>query len=267
MDEYQCRKCSKSFNSYGSLRKHTSKIHKIQSQQFYVDFYLGGVWPKCKCGCGQKVKWAYQLKNFRYYCAGHQSRIKNNWGNNPVALKRSIETRRKRFALGEITTWNSGLTIEDQRVKINAEKSKKAINSNPEELKRRSELMKTNRLNGIIPTLYGPDSSQWKGGVSEIANIARANKRLYDEWKYPILIRDGFRCTECGNTKPLHVHHDKEKFCEITEKHMPDGVLVVDFELKKSIAEKIVDYHIKNNVSGVTLCNECHEKYHPALNF
>ena len=55
--------------------------------------------------------------------------------------------------------------------------------------------------------------------------------------------------------------------CEIVKKHMPDAEYITDFELKKSIAAKIVDYHVQNKVSGITLCGECHEKYHPSLNF
>ena len=54
---------------------------------------------------------------------------------------------------------------------------------------------------------------------------------------------------------------------EIVRKHVVDKGIVMDFDLKKSIAEKIVDYHIKNKVSGITLCDKCHEKYHPSLNF
>ena len=268
MNKYKCRLCNEEFKSYDSLRRHTSRIHKIDSTTFYVSFNLNGEWPVCRCGCGQKVKWSHELKSFRQYQAGHQSRIHNNWGHNLKAILASAETRRQQYASGKRKVWNDGLTKEtDERVKRNIEKSTNTINSNSEEIKRRSVFMKKRWENGDIKILYGPDSSQWKGGTSEINNIARASKRLYDEWKYPILVRDGFKCIECGNSEKLHIHHDKEKFCKIVEKHMPDQVLITDFELKKSISDKIVDYHIKNEVSGITLCSECHEKYHPSLNF
>ena len=265
--KYNCKKCNVEFSTYDKLRRHNAKKHKINSYQFYVDFNLDGTWPTCKCGCNEKVVWSRQLKGFRDFVAGHQSRIHNNWGHNQKAIDKSSETRRKQFESGERQVWNDGLTIEDERVKNNIEKSTKSINSNPTELKRRSDRMSELRLNGIIPTLYGPDSSQWKGGISEVNNIARSDKRLYDEWKYPILIRDGFKCSECCNNQNLHIHHNKETMSEIVRKHVVDKGIVMDFDLKKSIAEKIVDYHIKNKVSGITLCDKCHEKYHPSLNF
>ncbi len=254
------------FHNYDSLRRHVSRIHKINSTDFFVEFRLGGDWPVCECGCGKKVKWSHQLKYFRRFCAGHQSRIHNNWGHNLKAIAKSSETRRKQFYSGERKIWNDGLTKEtDERVKNNG--TSVSNNFSDDRKKRYAKIMRKHRLDGTVSTLYGPNSSQWKGGIYEISNIARSSKRLYDEWKYPILIRDGFKCVECGKTKKLHVHHDKEKFCEITERQMPADILVSDFGLKKSIADKIVDYHIKNKVSGITLCNECHEKYHPSLNF
>lgn len=36
---------------------------------------------------------------------------------------------------------------------------------------------------------------------------------------------------------------------------------------KRKIVNKIVDYHITNNVSGITLCHSCHKIEHPGLNF
>lgn len=268
MNEYKCKRCNKNFEKYTSLCRHVSKVHKIKFDQFYVEFYLNNIWPTCKCGCKKRVVWSRSLKGFRNFVAGHQSRICNNWGNNPTALKKSLKTRIQRFASKELTTWNCGLTKEtDYRVKNNGEQSSKSINSNPDEIKRRSKMMSENRKNGIVPTLYGSKSSQWKGGISEINNIARSDKRLYIEWKYPILIRDEFKCKECGNTENLHIHHDKETMSEIVKKHVIDEGIEMEFELKKSISEKIVDYHITNKVSGITLCGKCHEKYHPSLNF
>ncbi len=92
--------------------------HAMTVDQIYVDYYLNGIWPLCKCGCGTKVKWACVLKSFREYCHGHQSRIKNNWGHNPTAIANSSETRRQQYASGERKVWNDGLTKEmDERVK------------------------------------------------------------------------------------------------------------------------------------------------------
>ena len=233
--------------------------------EFYCEFYLNGVWPVCKCGCGEKVKWYHG--SFREYSnGGHISRIENHWGHNQKAIDKSSETRRRQFENGERTTWCNGLTKDtSESLRKMAKNISKAYTD--ERKKQSSDRMSELRLNGTIPTLYGSHSSQWKGGISEVNNIARSDKRLYDEWKYPILVRDGFKCSECGNNQNLHIHHNKETMSEIVRKHVVDKGIVMDFDLKKSIAEKIVDYHIKNKVSGITLCDKCHEKYHPSLNF
>jgi len=129
--------------------------------------------------------------------------------------------------------------------------------------------MSQHRKDGTIPTLYGKDSSQWQGGVSSINQIARSSTTLYKEWKYPILVRDGFKCTQCPTTTDLHIHHDTETFSDIIKKVMTidDYEKLEEFDRKKEVADKVVEYHIKNKVSGVTLCKECHNKLHPSLNF
>ena len=53
----QCKRCNKEFDKYESLRKHTSRIHKISSQDFFIETYLNGIHPTCKCGCGKITSW------------------------------------------------------------------------------------------------------------------------------------------------------------------------------------------------------------------
>lgn len=270
MEKFTCSRCQKAFQNYQALRKHVGRIHKIHSTPFFVEFNLGGVWPNCKCGCGKKVMWSQARKGFRDYLHGHQSRVKNNWGHNQRAIDASAETRRAQYASGERQTWCKGLTKEtDSRVKRLAVSVSETIMNNSTERKSRSEKMSRHRKDGTIPTLFGKDSSRWQGGVSSVNQIARASTRLYKEWKYPILTKDGFKCTQCPNTKDLHVHHDKETFSEIIKKVMTldDFEKMAEFNKKKEIADKIIDYHIINKVSGITLCLKCHSLLHPSLNF
>jgi hypothetical protein len=233
-----------------------------------VEYNLGGVWPTCKCGCGRKVSWSHELKGFTTYVKGHYSRVHNNWGHNPEAVRKSAETRRKQFVSGERTVWNIGLTKDtDKRVANNGKRVSKTFTEDRKD--RYAEIMRENRLDGTVPTLYGKDASRWKGGVSSVNQIARASTVLYKEWKLPILERDGFKCTQCPNTTDLHVHHDKETFSDIIKKVMTIDDLehLEEFDRKKEVADRVVDYHIKNNVSGVTLCCDCHGALHPTLNF
>ena len=242
------------------------RMHGVSTHQFYVDYYLGGVWPLCKCGCGEKVIWSNVKKSFCDLKHGHYSRIYNNWGSNPAAQLKSAATRRQQYANGDRQVWNDGLTVDDPRVRNNIDILTKFTRT-PSERKVRSERMRKGRADGTIPDLKGPQHSQWKGGASSINVLVRARVKLYKEWKYPILVRDGFKCVECGATTPLHVHHDKEQMCEIIQKHLVDDMNPKTFDEKEMIADAVVDYHINNHVSGITLCGKCHEEKHPSLNF
>jgi hypothetical protein len=235
-----------------------------------VEYNLSGAWPVCKCGCEQKVKWSNELKGFTTYVKGHYSRVHNNWGHNQKAIDASSKTRRAQFDSGERTVWNVGLTKDtDDRVKRNGDKASDGIMSSDVERNNRSKKMKAQWESKNIVPLYGKDSSRWQGGVSSINQIARASTVLYKEWKYPILVRDGFKCTQCPNTKDLHVHHNKESFSEIIKKVMTfdDFEKLEEFNRKKEVADKVVAYHVDNEVDGVTLCKECHNVLHPSLNF
>lgn len=269
MDKYKCNKCDAEFNNFNSLSRHSIRTHKFKQGEAYVDFYLNGVWPLCACGCGEKTKWSYSDKRFREFSAiGHLNRVRNNWGHNQKAIDSSSQTRREQYASGERSSWTTGLTKEtDDRLK---EYGRKISNKFTEDRKiKYSTSMKKMREAGTISTLYREKSSRWKGGVSLIQQIARSDKRLYDLWKYPILVRDGFKCRECPNTKDLHVHHNGESFSEIIKKVMTlnDYEKIDDFEIKKSVTDRVIDYHVSNKVSGETLCKECHNKLHPSLNF
>lgn len=264
---YKCSKCEcVEFDNYTSLSRHMARTHKMDTTQFYVDTNLNGVWPLCKCGCNEKVKWAWQLKGFRDYCQGHQSRVHNNWGHNQKAIDASSETRRQQYVNGERRTWNVGLSSEtDDRVKKYGVMVSKAFTNDRK--KKYSIKMKQLRKDGVIVPLHGPAHSQWNGGTSSISMLVYNDVSFYEQWKRPILVRDGFKCTQCGNTTSLHVHHDKEMMCEIIKKHVGNGIDTNDYNLKRSISDAVVDYHINNKVSGVTLCGKCHEEKHPSLNF
>lgn len=269
MQKYICSRSGKEFKSYDALRRSVGKVYKINSIDFYVEFNLNGIWPVCKCGCGEKVTWSHRLKNFCEYIHGHVSRVHNNWGHNQKAIDSSSETRRIQFKNGERKVWNDGLTKElDERVKNNVDSSTNTIKSNPNELLRRSEKMKIDRLNGTIPTQRGKNHPNWKGGISSISNLARNNKRLYTEWKYPILKRDLFQCVKCKSTEELQVHHNIETMSEIVRKIIPSDLAEnISFEEKSNLSDKIVSYHIDNDISGETLCIKCHYELHPSLNF
>ena len=202
----------------------------------------------CKCGCGDTVK--------NEWSKGHYSRVHNNWGHNPKAIENSAKTRREQYKNGERKVWNDGLTAEtDERVANNGKQVSKAFTQDRKD--RYSKIMKKNRLDGTVPTLYGKDSSQWQGGTSPLSARVYASNRLYSDWKFPILKKAEFKCEECGDNKNLHVHHDKERMADILKSFVKD----------ENPVEKVVDYHIYSKVSGVVLCKIHHIEQHPSLNF
>lgn len=137
MKEFKCKECDRSFKLLDSLRRHRSQKHSVNSEQTYVDYVLGGEEPSCKCGCGEKPNFLSFKKGFVDYILGHAARVKNNWGHNPKALKKSHDTQRKMYESGELEIWNKGLTIEDPRVKDNINKTM----SNPERGKKISKAL------------------------------------------------------------------------------------------------------------------------------
>jgi very-short-patch-repair endonuclease len=123
-----CKECNREFETLESLSKHRALKHKIPSVQTYIDYKLDGIKPICKCGCGELVKFLGIHVGFREYAWGHASRVNNNWGHNPEALKKSHETQKQMHSTGKLQIWNKGLTMDDERVKDNIEK----VMSNPE---------------------------------------------------------------------------------------------------------------------------------------
>ena len=127
----------------------------------------------CKCGCKTVVK--------NEWVRGHVARVHNNWGHNPTAIKNSAKTRREQYKNGERKVWNDGLTAEtDERVAKNGRGVAKAFTESRKE--RYSKIMKKNRLDGTVPTLYGRDSSRWQGGTSPLSARVYASNKLYKEW-------------------------------------------------------------------------------------
>ena len=111
--EFTCKICNKEFNNYKGLQTHSNLTHKIPSATFYVNFFLDGVRPTCKCGCGEETKWLGWQSGFRDYRRGHIARIHNNWGHNQKAIDNSAISRRKQHALGNIIPWNKGKSWDE----------------------------------------------------------------------------------------------------------------------------------------------------------
>ncbi len=258
----QCPKCDYQSDSLNSLRIHAAKLHSLPSEDLYLAVTPGAVKGTCKCGCGEPTAFMSLQKGYSDYLRGHISRVNNNWGHNEGARERSLKKRRDE-GLWSKDPWNRGLTKEtDQRLAKSGETMKQKNGA------RYSQLMRKNRLEGAVPSLRGVDHPRWKGGTSALGAMCHADNRLYREWKLPKLHASGFKCSQCGSADRLHVHHDGVRMAEIVALYrdqLPDGELTHDQKLW--VVDRVVEHHGREAVTGVVLCELCHELEHDSLNF
>lgn len=277
----KCPNCSHEFDKLISLSLHYRSSHKRTAKELFIALNCNGIEPTCKCGCGTSVKYLGIKDGFREYAHGHASKVHNNWGHNERVLLKGRTTRKrmlengtwKPFVSNETGEhWSKGLTKEtDKRIA----KMSTTVKNNQAEVARRSERMKANRKNGIVPTLRKELHPQWKGGISPLNAYCRANYRLYTEWKYPKLLESGFKCSLCEkSSNSLEVHHNAESMSSIIRRHAKangwdqfynsniDESNPKLIELKERISNAVTDDHIKNRISGLVLCEICHKNQH-----
>lgn len=132
--DFLCSRCdNKIFSTYDNLRKHTAIKHKINSFNFYLEYIWKGEYPKCSCGCGEilseRTILLYHLKPdipYEAYCYTHQNRVsgKNNY-NKPGLHEKASTTLKKRYANGELVSWQTGKTKDNcEGLRKISEKSK-----------------------------------------------------------------------------------------------------------------------------------------------
>ena len=219
----KCKICESEFETIDSLRRHNSQKHNVNAEQTYIDYVLSGVRPICKCGCGETTNFLSIEKGYVDYIRGHAARVNNNWGHNPEAIKKSHDTQKKMHQSGELTIWNKGLTIDDERVKDNIEK----IMSNP------------NRGENISKKLkYVPKSKEHKENIQKAAILRWKNEDEREKQSYRLishLIKNNYR-----NPKTKL----ENKFQTILESL---GFLEnVDFSYQKQISSAIFDFYFQN---------------------
>jgi very-short-patch-repair endonuclease len=112
---FKCNHCKNEYNSFNGLARHSTHAHNVPRVELYMLVNNIPSIPKCKCGCGQEVK--FQSSKFAEYIQGHIARANGGFYSEKGA-KKSGETRKKRFASGEITQWNKGKQYTDEQLKV-----------------------------------------------------------------------------------------------------------------------------------------------------
>jgi len=264
-ESFKCPNCDAAYVNLNSLRIHAQKKHGTKSIDLRLALFHDGVRPTCECGCGEETAFDGLVIGFVRFVNGHNARVENSWGHNPVALAKSQEVRRGMWKRGEIKAWRTGLSPDEPRNKALIEKMTATVRADASLRKQRSETMTQNRLSRVVPNLTGKDHPAWRGGASALQPLVRSH--LHARWVYPKLKAANFTCQLCGkNHVTLNVHHDQERFAAILQMAIATlgEVMNDDFEQKSLIAEWVADYHVKNDVSGIVLCETCHDLQHVA---
>ena len=110
---YKCNDCQLEFQTYKGLQGHNSQKHKIPGVITYVNFYLNGEWPVCKCGCNEKLN--FTAGKFGEFLRGHAARVNGGFYSIEGAIK-SGNTRKKKFESGELTQWNKGRQLTEEEL-------------------------------------------------------------------------------------------------------------------------------------------------------
>jgi very-short-patch-repair endonuclease len=105
----KCSRCNKEYNSYNGLAKHATRTHKVTPADLQVEVYHNNTWPTCACGCGEKLEFGTSTPGkFAKYKGLHFQKTREGGFQTKEGLEKSAQTRRERFASGEIEQWNKG---------------------------------------------------------------------------------------------------------------------------------------------------------------
>jgi len=130
-----------------------------------------------------------------------------------------------------------------------------------EDVRRRvSKTFKDKIEKGLIKYKCGPEHHLWKGNRGFNLDC---RSRLYTPWIFKIMQRDNFKCTMCGKTKKLQVHHVRTLRSIIGLVLKNNGVehikdIDTSSKFYEELIEKVVAEHKLND--GITLCYLCHDK-------
>lgn len=249
MGFFICDKCEgKNFKNELGLLRHLNR-HGINVEQYILDKKHNGINPTCKCGCGEQTKYGPELKDFRDYVPGHQSRVNNNYTteksqNNSKATRAKMkdEGTLKGIASKELRKGRSDRMKGEKNVMFN----KKHKDSTKEKISSKKKMYFANnpiakKANGDRSKLY------WSKEESKIKQSQRQTEYL--------LLHNLF--------KPSKL---EEKFAEILD------TLNIEYEqqyrLKENKTNGVFDFKIKNRNILIEVDGDfwhCNPKVFPTL--
>jgi hypothetical protein len=76
----KCEICGEKLRSHQNLIHHLNKHKdKITWEEYFIKYFFNDIHPKCKCGCGQKVKLIKNGKDEKNQIKYHRDYIKGHW--------------------------------------------------------------------------------------------------------------------------------------------------------------------------------------------
>lgn len=207
----------------------------------------------CACGCGEMTKPG------RRFLSGHNSKTLEGLAQKSEMMSRLWEESPEKFADRDV--WSKGLTKKtDERL----ERVGRKVSATYDDVKREHYRNLGEKNAKFLSHPTGSAHPSWKGGISTIYQMLYGSRRLYEEWKFPILQAAGFRCP-CGSKGPLQIHHHPVKMKEIVDE-VCEGIDIstISFESRKELCERVIDRHLdkSNSIDGICLCEECHKLAH-----
>jgi very-short-patch-repair endonuclease len=146
---FKCNYCTKEYDSFNGLAKHSARAHSVSGMELFMLTHNITEIPKCRCGCNQEVN--FQLGKFGEYLQGHKARVSKGFYSKE-GLQKSLETRKKKFASGELEQWNKGISKTDRQMEaclkaakdpIRREKISKALTGKPKTEEHRKIMLET----------------------------------------------------------------------------------------------------------------------------
>jgi hypothetical protein len=91
--------CSESGRGIWKLSKYLKKTHGIELEEYILKYYYDGKIPKCKCGCGNNVKY-HKGRYFEYYSTHRKgNEINNKKIQNASKVRNTLNYRLERLGL------------------------------------------------------------------------------------------------------------------------------------------------------------------------
>jgi hypothetical protein len=190
---FSCPYCSFVSKQEPRFLEHLQGSHSLSDLEAYVSNFCAGIYPSCKCGCGENSPWKGWKFGFSDFKRGHNARVSSSF-TDPEVIEKMKESRRASREAGDWKVWNSGLSKQTSKVlQEAAEKKSKTLRekySSGEIVPWQLGLNKENNdsikraSNTKIRKFSSGELKQWNSGLSKhnCESIRKAAKKISEQY-------------------------------------------------------------------------------------